>query len=168
MTPPGTEIFVSYFLYIVIYFTCLFVKLRYRKWTAGWRYSPVLSKVLCCHPVAVRVTAPTPEARSDQLSWGFVGAYGCSQTRHSSPSGAPSHRPEFMNHQCMFHGIHFILIKRSRLLFFHAAFPACETNWGVRNALHHVPAPYWEDGSRKQLGVMDQRVRPVANMWVSS
>lgn len=51
----------------------------------GWRYSPVLPKVLCCPPVATPVTAT--QARSNRVSWEFVGAYSCSQTRHSSPSG---------------------------------------------------------------------------------
>lgn len=98
---------VSY-LYIFLYFISFFVTQRYRKQMGG--------TVHCCPPVAAARNC-TPEARTNQVSWGFT----CSQRRHSSPSGVPAPlpaAPRLMKHQRTFHGVRFILIKRSRLLFF--------------------------------------------------
>lgn len=44
------------------------------------------------------------------------------------PSAPPPTPPRLMNHHCTFHGVRFILIKRSRALFFLPLFWAPETN----------------------------------------
>lgn len=133
MTPSGTEIFriLSYF-YILIYFIYLYVKLMYRRWMMD---GPLLPTVLCCPPVAAPVTAPLRPGAirfPGDLSARTVVAK--QDIHHHQACPLPSQRPELMNHQRTFHGVHFILIKRSRLLFFCAALSQPETN-GVSEML---------------------------------
>lgn len=91
VTQPGTEIFrILPYFYKLIYFIYLFVKLMYRRWMDdGW--STVANSALL--PSCGRARNCTSEAWGNQVSWGFVGAYSCSQTRHSSPSGVPAPLP---------------------------------------------------------------------------
>lgn len=117
---------------------------------------------LCCHPVAAPAAAPLRREAPKQS--GFPGIRRRAQlwpnkTFITITTPPPSVPPplELMNHQHTFHGVRVILIKRSRALFF----PGSRDEWGVRDVLPHIPAPRWEDWSRKQLGEIAETVRPL-------
>lgn len=93
------------------------------------RYGPLL-------PSCGRARNCTSEARTQS---GFPGirwaraVVAKQDIHHHQACPLPSQRPQLMNHQRVFHGVLFILIKQSRLLFLRArSLPARETNGGCQ------------------------------------
>lgn len=85
--------------------------------------------VLCCHPVAERAAAGAKAIRfPGNLSPRTVVAKQDIHHHHAPPTPSQRHPPRLMNHHCTFHGVRFILIKRSRVLFFLPLFWAPEMN----------------------------------------